>query len=149
MTSRRYFTVTKASNGFTGGRFRGELPSIAAKNAARRVLGANGTSATFTITETARSIPKDQRGSFSYSCKRTKLSTPKRISVPGGGPDIVQTHKIVVTPKGKVNSKAAMSGGYNGAYYGGDNGDMSEYDYDNSQDYKYDDGNFDDTGSQV
>jgi hypothetical protein len=154
MTSKRYFTVTYASNGFTKGRFRGELPSIAAKNAARQVLkhgqdtGAkNPNSANFTITETARSIPKDQRGSFSYSCKRVKLATPKKISVPGNGPTITQSHKIVVNPTGKVNSKAAMNGGggtryasYGGEGEGGDYNDYEQNDYDDI---------YDDTESQA
>ena len=147
MTSRRYFTVTKSSTGFTGGRFRGELPSIAAKNAARRVLGDRGTNATFTITETARSIPRDQRGSFSYSCQKVKLPTPKKIKVPGGGPEIIQTHRYVVKPKGKVNSKAAMSGG---ASYGGFEGYNDYDDYPAEGDYSnYNNDNFDDTESQA
>jgi hypothetical protein len=132
MTSHRYFTVTYASNGFKGGRFRGELPSIAAKNASKRILKEGGNSASFTITETARSIPKDQRGSFSYSVKKVKLPTPKKYKIPNG-PEHTQTHKFVVTPNGKINSKAAMTGGATRyASYGGEGDDEGDYnDYDN------------------
>ena len=93
MTSRRFFTVTKSSTGFTGGRFKGALPSIAAKNAAKKVFGdSDAKSATFVITETARSIPKAQRGSFSYQSKKVKLPSPKTIKWPGSENTIVQTH---------------------------------------------------------
>lgn len=103
----RTFTIERSSTGFKGGKYtcknKGGAacePSKAAQRAAKKVLGNNGRSATFTLRETTRGSVKKE---YTYNAVRTPLAKPLRIE----RKDPKTGKKTVVEYKWKVKVTAA------------------------------------------
>jgi hypothetical protein len=90
---KRSFTIAKSSTGFSGGRYRGTQPLVAAKKAARAAMKNKGDECTFILRETTRGSDKKE---FSYKAMWKKLSTPKPRTLPDGTTLFNQTHEIVI-----------------------------------------------------
>ncbi len=97
----RYFKVVTSTTGFSGGRFKGDQPSIAARKAAKSMLKNHDESvATFTIKETTSDRPSFDRGTFKYTAKKIELEEPHEYNAEGK--KIIVKHDYKVTSDGKL-----------------------------------------------
>ena len=111
----RYFKVVRSTTDFEGGRYKGAQPLVAAKKAARKVLGERKGPVTFTIRETTKSVPTSKRGVFTYQASKVALARPHKLKrdnwevTDKNGRIVESTHRI------KIKAITREGGQYGGA----------------------------------